>query len=80
MFQDLQKLNIDTVQNTKKLVKNGIFIHLPKAEVAAAASVQEVVKGFAQKPIHWSTHRVVNRNNGNWTSFKDIVYHWNDEM
>ncbi|PQE05083.1 tat pathway signal sequence protein [Rutstroemia sp. NJR-2017a BVV2] len=76
----LQELNIGTVQSTKKLVKSGIFVHMPKAEATAAANVLDVVKGFAQKPVHWSTHRVINKNNGDWTSYRDIVYHWNDEM
>ncbi|KAM3065028.1 hypothetical protein ACMFMF_011498 [Clarireedia jacksonii] len=77
---NLQELNIYTVRNTKKLVKTGIFAHMPKAEAAALAEIQEVVNSFGQKPVHWSTHRAINRNNGDWTSYNEVIYHWNDEM
>jgi hypothetical protein len=53
---------------------------MPKSEVKAAAEAEKIVRSWAQRPVAWATHRAINRNNGDWRSYKGVVYAWNDDL
>jgi len=49
-------------------------------ETIAFTGAENIVRSWAQKPMHWSTHKAVNRNNGKWKSHRGIEYKWVDEL
>lgn len=62
------------------MVESGIFSKMSKNENTAAAETERIVKGWTQKPIYWSTHRTINRGNGEWKTHKGVQYNWNEDL
>ncbi|TVY48098.1 Nuclear GTPase SLIP-GC [Lachnellula cervina] len=80
MLQSISEINSAIVQECVKLVKTGLFAKMPKYESIAADDIERTVKGWAQKPMHWSTHRAVNRNNGEYKPVKGELINWNEDL
>jgi len=51
-----------------------------KAENVAGSNAEQIVKGWVQKPMHWGTHRALNRERGTWKTYKGIEIKWNEEL
>ncbi len=49
-------------------------------ESVAANQCEQIVKAWAQKPMHWATYRAVNRARGEWRNSKLVDYKWNDDL
>ena len=62
------------------MVDSGVFSKMPKAESAATEEAERIVKGWTQKPMHWATHRAVNKAHGDYKTSKGLEHHWNDEL
>jgi len=53
---------------------------MSKAESTATEEAERIVKGWVQKPMHWATHRAVNKAHGDYKTSKGLEHHWNDEL
>lgn len=73
-------MNSQTVKAAESLVETSLITQMPKSEVKAAAEAEKIVRSWAQRPVAWATHRAINRNNGDWRSYKGVVYAWNDDL
>ena len=51
-----------------------------KNETTAAGKTERIVKNWAQKPMHWATHRCLNSSKGEWKTTKGVKYNWNDDL
>lgn len=51
-----------------------------QAEDDAAKEAERTVSNWRMKPMHWGTHRTINRHLGTYTSYKNVEYKWNDEL
>ncbi|TGO76446.1 hypothetical protein BELL_0155g00120 [Botrytis elliptica] len=76
----LKELNTRTVDQIEKHFENGIFKHMPLTEKKAVAKGEIAVRGWAQRPMAWGTHRACNRNQGDWKSNTGTVHRWNDDL
>ncbi|TVY80439.1 Nuclear GTPase SLIP-GC [Lachnellula suecica] len=74
------EINTKIVQVCATLVDTGLSSKMDKTEITAAAEVERIVKSWAQKPMHWSTHRALNRGNGEWKTHKGVKYDWNEDL
>jgi len=53
---------------------------MTKAENKAAENAEGIVRSWAQRPMHWSTHRAANKYHGEYKSSKGGEYKWNDDL
>ncbi|KAH7390044.1 hypothetical protein BKA64DRAFT_757002 [Cadophora sp. MPI-SDFR-AT-0126] len=60
----------------KQLVRTGLYPKMPEAEQDAVSRAKDVVEGWA-KGLHWSTHRSINRNHGDWKDSRRRDHKWN---
>ncbi|EKD14365.1 uncharacterized protein L3040_008278 [Drepanopeziza brunnea f. sp. 'multigermtubi'] len=83
-FQGLQKetskVNSQIVQKCKSTVEEGLFSQMVKVELIAGGQAEQTVKSWAQRPMHWSTHRACNRGQGIWKTVKGIEHNWIDKL
>ncbi|EMR90498.1 putative tat pathway signal sequence protein [Botrytis cinerea BcDW1] len=80
LCKKLKDLNTRTVDQIMKHFENGIFKHMPLTEKKAVVKSEIAVRGWAQRPMAWGTHRACNRNRGDWKSNTGTVHHWNDDL
>ncbi|TVY41981.1 Nuclear GTPase SLIP-GC [Lachnellula occidentalis] len=80
MLKSISETNSATVRQCETLVATGIYSKMSKYENTATRETERTVKGWAQKPIHWSTHRALNRNKGEWRTHSGRQIDWNDDL
>ncbi|TVY88490.1 Nuclear GTPase SLIP-GC [Lachnellula willkommii] len=80
MLKSISETNSATVRKCETLVETGIYSKMSKYENTAARETERTVKGWAQKPTHWSTHKALNRNKGEWKTYKGKKIDWNDDL
>ncbi|KAH9214053.1 hypothetical protein DL95DRAFT_504805 [Leptodontidium sp. 2 PMI_412] len=78
--KELAKLTSQIVTKCESIVSTELFPKMAKAEHTAGSNAERIVKSWAQKPMHWGTHRALNRERGTWTTHSGIVINWNDEL
>ncbi|KAI9046963.1 hypothetical protein LZ554_009038 [Drepanopeziza brunnea f. sp. 'monogermtubi'] len=83
-FQGLQKetskANSQIVQKCKLTVEEDLLSQMVKVELTARGQAEQTVKSWAQRPMHWSTHRACNRGQGIWKTVKGIEHNWIDKL
>lgn len=67
----------------KQLVETNIYSKALEAERSTGIQINKTVERWGRE-IHWSTHRCVNRNHGQWTVLggrdKGKEHKWNAEL
>ncbi|PVH76323.1 hypothetical protein DL98DRAFT_641647, partial [Cadophora sp. DSE1049] len=87
--EKLSNLGLETSRKLKGEVELNLYSVIPSAETAAAAESKVTVSdrvmlphvhGEPRKKMHWSTHRSVNRQQGDWRDSNRRTHHWNADI
>jgi len=80
LLKNITNTTSSIVRKCEETVATQLFSKMSKIEHAAADEAERVVKSWAQKPMHWSTHRAINKGQGEWKTHKGVEHKWNDEL
>jgi hypothetical protein len=68
------------IKKCEETVGTQLFSKMSKIEHTAANEAERVVNSWAQNPMHWGTHRAINKGQGEWKTCKGVEYKWNAEL
>ncbi|KUJ08363.1 uncharacterized protein LY89DRAFT_742198 [Mollisia scopiformis] len=77
--QKFSELSLNIGNSMKEVVKSKIYSAVPEAEKSAAGRALNTVGTWGGQ-LHWSTHKAVNRERGEWTDSKQRTHTWNKDL
>lgn len=80
--ESFSRLHITTGNTAEELVDKHLFSSFPKISTKAATKLRKIVTKttWVSRPIVWSTHRALNKNEGVWKHSRAGLLDWNEQL
>ncbi|EPE29393.1 P-loop containing nucleoside triphosphate hydrolase [Glarea lozoyensis ATCC 20868] len=70
----------DLIDSCEELIAGDFSDAMEEIERKGVSTVQLTVNRWAQKPVHWASHRACNRALGTWTTSGGLQLSWCDDL